>query len=154
MHFFLSETLLCQIQQCKSCFTHGATASQSSILTSSVSWWWTCWIKIRWRRFSQGEIACYSLTQTSLIPSGLNLTVGCTLLSGCSDEIQSLNYLESPICWAVQVSKKLDYIAEILEKVVHQQQSWTNDSSFAMRGLLLRFLFVPFTCNYLNFFVE
>lgn len=124
---------------------------QSSILTS-VSWWGTCKIKIRWWRFSQGEIACYSLTQTSLIPSGLNLTVGCTLLSGCNDEIQSLNYLESPSFWAVQVSIKHDYIAEILEKVIYQQQNWVHNTSFVMRGLLLHFLFVIFTCNYQNFF--
>lgn len=74
-------------------------------------------------------------------------------LSGCSDEIQSLNYLESPISWAVRVSKKLDYIAEIPEKVIHQQQSWMNGNSFVMRDLLLHFLFSTFTCNDLNFFL-
>lgn len=84
----------------------------------------------------------------------LNLTVGCTLLSGCSDEIQSLNYLESPICWEVQVSKNLDYVAEILGKVIYQQQSWMNDNSFVMRGFLLHLPFVTLTYNYLKYFVE
>lgn len=75
-------------------------------------------------------------------------------LFGCSDEIQSLNYLESLISWAVWVSKKLDYIAETPEKVIHQQQSWMNDNSFVMRDLLLHFLFFTLTCNYLNFLLN
>lgn len=142
-------SVLLQTLQCKAYFTHGAIASQPSILTSSVSWWWTCWIKIRWWRFGQGEIACYSLTQVSLIPSELNLAVGCTLLSGCSDEMQSLNYLESPICWAVQVSQTLDYRAKILVTVLSRQQSWMSDNSFVMRNLWLHFLFVISACIYL-----
>lgn len=136
----------------KAYFTHRAIASQPSILTSD-SWWWTCWIKIRWWRFSQGEIACYSLTRTPLIASELNLAVGCTLLSGCRGEIQWLNCLESPICWAAQVSKNLVYVAEILATVMYQQQSWKNDNSFVMRDLLLPFLFVIFACISLTLFV-
>lgn len=99
-------------------------------------------IQSRWNSMLQ-------LNSDFLIPSGLNLTVGCILLSGCSGEMQSLNYLELPSCWAVFI--RHDYIAEILEKVIYLQQSWVHNNSFVMRGLLLHFLFVIFTCNYLIF---
>lgn len=45
-------------------------------------------------------------------------------------------------------------MAEILEKVIYQQQNWVHNNSFVMRGCLLHFLFVIFTCNYMIFLLN